>query len=171
MCSRLFILQCPPPHCTSCATPLHLPCPSHYSHLPCPSSMWIHAQLNPPQCSAACIYMMLGTNFLSALDSGKRKAHLCAQNHSHVVGPLSHQHNPRHAPRLSGIGYCGKPPQGTFSFSCSYTGAQRISRQPTCPIHSLGVRSSLMFNGSCTISVTQTRHHTGAMKWLTQDVV
>ena len=69
---------------------------------------------------------------------------------------------------------CGEivvDPQGTFSFSCSYTGAQHISRQPICPIHSLGVWSSLTFIGGCMISVAQTRHHTGAMKQLTRDAV
>ena len=50
---------------------------------------------------------MLGTNFLSVLDDGKREAHLCAQNHTRVVGPLSHQHDTGRAP--SGIGCCGKP--------------------------------------------------------------
>ena len=62
-------------------------------------------------------------------------------------------------------------PQGTLSFSCSYTGAQRISRQPTCPIRGLGAWSSLTFIGGCTISVAQTRRRTGAMKRLTRDAV
>ena len=54
-------------------------------------------------------------------------------------------------------------PQGTFSFSCLYTGAQCISRQPTFPIHTGGM---IFFDIHWQL-VAQTRCHTGTMKQLT----
>ena len=98
----------------------------------------------------------------------------CSAPNPHVL--MSRESSPFLAPSLythipTQRGEVVVDPQGTFSFSCSYTGAQRISRQPTCPIRSLGAWSSLTFIGSCTISVAQSRRHTGAMKRLTRDAV
>ena len=98
----------------------------------------------------------------------------CSTPNPHV--PTSRKSSPFLAPSLythipTQRGEIVVDPQGTFSLSCSYTGAQRISRKHTCPICSLGAWSSVPFIGGCMISVAQTRCHTGAMKRLTRDAV